>query len=401
MSKPLTMADLNGNMHNQDKSSSPVQAHRLPPKKLNINSPILFVAQQLLLEKSENERIVTINKRQSGNQVMTDSSSDIRANTDAILIQKTKEEELKKQYEVEQQKDLLIRNLLANEQELNNKLILLQEKYNNDIEQKNNIINNLQILNQNNTEELVNKMKKSEERLINDMVNQENSYKEKISEMIVSYEQKLDNYKNNIFLNNESNKLINQTKIDAKKSYYQKLYEHKLKKYEQNIMKVINSYNEKELLLSGTIEEIRREKLEIITEKNIIEKQLREELLLKDKKIIKIEDSYNVINDLNNIISNYKEICKKLSILIIQLSSTISNLPILPHHNLDLLDQLMLLYNDNNTNRNYIGISSDAKLSSKKETLEFYQHYQKVHEKNVLINKKKLLKILKFSKVHL
>lgn len=144
--------------------------------------------------------------------------------------------------------------------------------------------------------------------------------KEILNQTILDLQEKLD-----LQLTNQL--VVNKVELEAKEEILQKKYTKKLLKYEKKLEVAIKSYSEKELLYKGAADEIRNELLQTKTLYEVKEKQFYEELTLKDKRILKLEQDYNNIENYIYTAKVWKSLASELANLIIHTCATVEDLP--------------------------------------------------------------------------
>jgi myosin heavy subunit len=212
---------------------------------------------------------------------------------------------------------------------------------------------------------------------------QEKKLEELYQKEKLKYEETIRNLKQSLSLQQENHKMTEKVEIEMKEEIAERKFTKKLLKYEKQVKNILNSYTQKELIMKGSIDEVRNELLRNKSISEIKEKQFHEELTLKDKRILLLEREINEVDNYIYTAKTWKNLASELAHLLIQSCATVEELP----------DELWTSTSP--------GIFSSIydEFHGVKERPKSEQNYRRRKQDYVIVQRLLLSKCLKFGKV--
>jgi hypothetical protein len=328
-------------------SSSPPPARKLlPPRKFDFTSlPSVMRSlsdglQSPKLNKVIREGIESPSRSQrfdrssnSGIQRFLDTLS-----SENVEQEKLKEEELKVQSIIVLKQQQLIDSFTKKEEEHREGIRKLKESHlfqlkeietaqskiiNQKLNEMTRLNQTIEFLQKQNTE----KVKNLNDQHYQQLQQQETTFNEKLKEtqlrcdtIIKEITEKLETERKNFHI-------IQKVDLETKEEIMNKKLTKKLLKFEKKVEKVVKTYSEKELFLNGSLQEARHELVQTKALNESKEKLLLEELTIKDKRILLLENSYQEVQDLIDSVKYWKSLSTELASLVIHTCSSVEELP--------------------------------------------------------------------------
>lgn len=227
----------------------------------------------------------------------------------------------------------------------------------------------------------------TERRLIDELDRQEVMWKERIAELEAQHESHIESVRAKHKFEMDSKILTSKAHLEANEDRIKKTYEKKLKKYEKQIREVIQTYNEKELVINGSLDEARRELLQVQNSVAAKERVLREEMVLKDKRMVAMQAQLHAVDEITRIADVWRSQARDLASVIIQACVSVRDLPNVPEAPKDLLSSV------------FQGFVKEEELN--KERKHFHQElniYNRLKADHVMIQKDLISRALQTSK---
>jgi hypothetical protein len=328
-------------------SSSPPPARKLLPPRLFDFSSLPAVMQSLSdgLQSPKLNKIIGENDVSLVRSRRCDRSSDygIQRFLDTLSSEnmeqdKLKEEELKVQSMIVLKQQQLIDSFTRKEEEQKELIRKLKESHTfqlNEIEIAHSKVVNqkitevarlnqtIQFLQKQNTE----KVKSLNDHHYQQLQQQETTCSVKLNETQIRCDSIIKQMSEKLETERKNFQIIQKVDIEAKEEIMNKKLTKKLLKYEKKVEKVVKTYSEKELFLNGSLQEARHELVQTKALHESKEKQLLEELTLKDKRILLLDNSYQEVQDLLSSVNYWKSLSTELASLVIHTCSSVEELP--------------------------------------------------------------------------
>jgi hypothetical protein len=261
-----------------------------------------------------------------------------KLNMDHEQHKRQKQHEIEIQEEINQSQQKMIENLLQKEQSYLLQIQELKDSHDRVLHEKDIYYDMKLTEKQKEIQDLLNRMqtislqsqqksKEMQQEYLTQLSRQEEVHKIQLHDERNQYQIHLNTIQEQLSSQEANHKIILDAHEKAFDEKYSKKYNKKLAKYEKEIEKIIQHYKEKEYRFDGSIEELRKENLQIKTYFELKEKEYSDELRIKDKKILFLEKENNEIDDLIHTAKNWKALASDLSNLLIHTCSTAEDLP--------------------------------------------------------------------------
>lgn len=180
-----------------------------------------------------------------------------------------------------------------------------------------------QLINQQNSQ----KVKNILDQQLQQLDAQEKIYREKLKEEKEKQDKITQELHQALELEKKNHQITHKVEMEMKGELLEKKFIKKLQKFERKVEEVVKTYHDKELVSTGSIQELRRELVQVKALMEVKEKQFYEELTLKDKKILAMEHSMGEISDLIYTAKTWKTLASDLANIIIHTCATVEDLP--------------------------------------------------------------------------
>lgn len=222
----------------------------------------------------------------------------------------------------------------------------------------------------------------------------EKQYQQQQQELDNRWKDRIKVLQDQINIDKERSALTEKAKIEAKEASLQMTYEKKVKKFTKQLESVMEHYRAKELMIQGALEEARREIINLQANHAALEQVNREELLLKDKRLVEIRQYLDEADSINRRADEWKTLARELSTIVVQACATVEELPdelwtsTTPGLFTSVWDELRG-QNGSTTRTGYGKVSVDEHVRS----------YSEKKRDCVVANRAELAKCLKYSKI--
>lgn len=323
-----------------------------------------------------------------------------------LLHQEQKHAEQELKYQVEVGKEALIEHHVVAEERLRQELMDQQKRYEHLLAEKDHshslIINekerqfqqlkkSLEQLQADNKENLL----KKDESYISQIKKIETKFQEQIQQLLQSHHEQLYKIQDQLKKDQEFKAITDRARLEAKEKDVASKYEKKIKKYGTKVEEIIENFRVKELKITGALEEARREIVHLQANFEAKEQSFREELILKDRRLIQIQQRLDSVDDLAKVAETWRETAKDLASTVIRMCATVEDLPhelwssTTPGLFTTVWDDLQHLKASHNS-------STTGKLPRNEDIAETYAKKRKEY---VMASRMLLSKCLRFSKV--
>jgi hypothetical protein len=233
------------------------------------------------------------------------------------------------------------------------------------------------------------RMSEKENTCLKQLEQQEEVWKGRLAEVEDHCEQQLRGMQSKYAMELDARALTERAKLDSKEEHARISYEKKLKRYEAQVQQVIANYRDKELLIHGSLDEARKEIILARSASDAKEAALREELALKDKRVLTLQSKLHAVDDITRIADSWRENAKLLSRLVVNACVSIQDLPAAP------------VAPQANPPNLFVGLTKeDADMVQRKHAYHMeMKAFNRLRRENVLIQKDLIAKALKNSKV--
>jgi DNA repair exonuclease SbcCD ATPase subunit len=170
-------------------------------------------------------------------------------------------------------------------------------------------------------------LSKKDQLYINQIKEIESKYQEQTQEMLKTHKDQLQKIQHQLKKDEEMKLITDRARLEAKEKEILVKYEKKMKKYAEKIEQVMEQYRLKELKITGALEEARREIIHLQANFDAKEESYREELMLKDRRLIQIQQRLDTVDDLAKVADTWRETAKDLASIVIRTCATVEDLP--------------------------------------------------------------------------
>ena len=278
--------------------------------------------------------------------------------------------------------------LLATKQAHEKKLSEVDELWKERMQAKQEEVEALEIRMKQIVEDSNKKVANTEQRMINEFTKLENSWKERLIEAEEHNAAQMEALKAKHKLERDAKQLTMQAHLEAADERVKRRYEKKLRTYEQQVKEVIEAYKQKELVITGSLEEARRELLHVQNTLTAREQVLNEEMTLKDKRMVAMQAQLHAVDEITRIAEVWRGQARELASVIIQACLTVRDLPEVPEAPKDLLSSV------------FQGFVKEEELQKhRRHYFSDVRVYNRLKADHVMVQKDFLAKALKNSKV--
>lgn len=189
------------------------------------------------------------------------------------------------------------------------------------------------------------------------------------------------------------------TQLEYKEHIIKEMYDKKLKQYEKQIIDAEQAYSQKSTSVELALRKLQLDHQSFKQDTEIKEKSLKEELALKDIRLVSQANLLDEFNMVKKSLNEWQKISGELSALCIRTCVKANELPDISRLNLP---------NWQNQSNYNLGANSFSQTNNSLAArgssinfldLEFLNEYNQCQRKSVTIERKSLVKLLKFSKV--
>jgi hypothetical protein len=171
------------------------------------------------------------------------------------------------------------------------------------------------------------KLQRTKDDYIQQLERQEQHYHQQLNQSESKYKTQYQALQQQVDTQIQNQKILEGVHLETKEKAFEKKYTKKLLKYEKKVTKVIKHYQEKELVLKGALEEVRRELQESKAQAMIQEQNYQEELMCKDKRLILIQQDLDRYDRVVQTSEAWKEIAHTLASYVVHACTTVEDLP--------------------------------------------------------------------------
>lgn len=175
--------------------------------------------------------------------------------------------------------------------------------------------------------DLKKRLQDKDEFYLGQMNNMEKLQQEKLHELDHQWKERVRVLQDQINSDRERYALTEKAKLETKEAALKMNYEKKLHKMTKKIETAVEHYKAKELMIQGALEEARREIVYLQTTHSAQEQCHREELILKDKRLVEIQQYIDEVNEYERLAKMWKAQSKDLANLVIHACATVEELP--------------------------------------------------------------------------
>ena len=216
--------------------------------------------------------------------------------------------------------------------------------------------------------------------------NNEAMWMNRLQELEAKHEEQIKAVRDRLELETKAKDLAFNARLEAKEASITQSYEKKLLKFEKQVEEVQQTYKNKTLVIQGALEEARRECMSMQAAFTAKEDSWREELGLKDKRLVSIQARFDDTNRLERTLEQWQKLALELATMNIETCAVALKLP-----------ELMKPPEDRW--KDVFRELSNGKDDKSKEYEDKAEEYNKLRKSSMAINRKQLVKLLKFSKV--
>jgi hypothetical protein len=227
-----------------------------------------------------------------------------------------------------------------------------------------------------------------EQTMVSQLQQQELDWNARIDELRNSHASFIQKLEEKHLFDKQSFDLVESSRTEARFKATTEQYEKKLKKYEKQVQDVISTYHTKELKILGALEEARRECARIQSVSDAREQTLRDELSMKDRRLIAVQSRLDSFEHACKKIEIWRTLAAELARSAIHSVASAKDLPTVPEHPEDLILGM------------FHGFSKETyRDSAQQKLIKDIDQYNKTKKRFVAMEKKALSKVLKRSEV--
>lgn len=203
----------------------------------------------------------------------------------------------------------------------------------------------------------------------------------------------LDSYSKHLSSQYDAKEASADMRLELKENQIREHYEKRLKKYEKQIMEAEQAYQSKALTVQGSLDEARRENDSLKAFYDAKEEALREEVSLKDKRLIALRGKLDQINQISKALDEWRRIAAEVAAISIRTCAKAEEFPNNPF-------QKYFQPGHFATSSSSINLDNinDA-LSQHEAEVKFIQDYRKMKKKSVAVERKLMVNLLRYAKV--
>lgn len=329
--------------------------------------------------------------------VFHDSTNDLNRHKQLDLLTRSQIEDMKISY-IEQSmlREEKLKQELADQLRSHELILSARENHWKDVlDEKEKHLQVIQTQHQRELQDFKKRLQDKDEFYIGQMSAMEKQYQQQQIDLDNRWKDRVKVLQDQINMEKERHALTERAKLEAKEKALQDQHEKKVKKFTKQIESVMEHYRAKELMIQGALEEARREIINMQANHAAIEQVNREELLLKDKRLVEIQQYLDEADEINRRAEEWKSLGTELATIVIHACSTVEELPAelwtstTPGLFTSVWDELRGQQTGSNMRTGYGRVSVDDHVRS----------YSEKKKDCVVANRTELAKCLKYSKI--
>lgn len=345
-----------------------------------------------LSSRPENENLPSLNLK-----APRDSTNDLQLHRQMDLNTRAQIEDMKisyiEQYLLREEK---LKQELADQQRTNEVLLSTREAHWKEIlDEKEKKIQIIHEQHQREIGDYKKRLQDKDEFYVGQMSAMEKQFQQQQIDLDNRWKIRVKTLEDQINMEKERHALTERAKLEAKEKALQLQHEKKVKKFTKQIESVMEHYKAKELMIQGALEEARREIINLQANHTAAQQVAREELLLKDKRLVEIQQYLDETDEFNRRADEWKSLATELATIVIHACSTVEELPAelwtstTPGLFTSVWDELRGQQTGSNVRTGYGRVTVDDSVRS----------YSEKKKDCVVAKRAELAKCLKYSKV--